>query len=272
MPAPFDFPGHYWDEAKGKFFKIESSGTAPAGARWSREEVSHQRQRERIAESSDQRRDQGQGGRGGRGRDQRGRRGERERPAKRTKFGPEQHLGDAQLYRDTAGDTPGDGYTVLPSRTCTRLSARLPFLGRETNSAQTPLGASISSGRCFESTLRTSAAAWHTRALQYKGTVPVLDEQFSLSLEAQDVADLGGAGRSELFAGPFRAALTQPKVLSGTKVSCMYVQPDPGPPGLGIIYTSMSSMPLLVRSSSLHQADHQTTIRRLEAVSRANIS
>ncbi|EPE08775.1 plasma membrane atpase [Ophiostoma piceae UAMH 11346] len=227
MPAPFEFPGHYWDEAKGKFFKIESSGTAPAGARWSREEVSHQRQRERIAESSDRRRDQGQIGRGRAGRDQRGRRGGRERPAKRTKFGPEQQtlqhtsLRDTQLFRDAADDTPGDGYIVLPSRICTRLSARQPFLGREANDARTPFGASTSSGRCFESSLRTSAAAWHTRALQYKGTVPVLDEQFALSIEAQDVADLGGAGRDELLAGPFRAALTQPKVLSGTKISCI---------------------------------------------------
>ncbi|CAK7238043.1 plasma membrane H+-ATPase [Sporothrix eucalyptigena] len=252
MPAPFDFPGHYWDEAKGKFFKIEATATAPAGAQWSRQEVDAHDRRQQLVNQEQQR------NRRRRQRQQSNRKDEavphKARPLpKRARIvslqnaaGPSSssssslHVDVEATLRwgrgafDDDDDIPDDAEEH--ELATVRLFDRYPLLAHEVGE-EASVGINRMRGRSHAGT----TAALYARDFEYKGAVPILDESRAIGFEARNPPwDLQlPASERRTQAVPFWGAIDMP-ILSETKITCMYVHGEEVNPGAGIVYTSKS--------------------------------
>lgn len=104
----------------------------------------------------------------------------------------------------------------------------------------------------FGRTHATTAASTYARDLQFKGAIPVLNENASMMIESQlfssnNRADWAAFGTvpGRRMARPFSAALARPQILSKTEIKAMYVHGEEQPPGMGIVYTSLLHNPCL---------------------------
>ncbi|CAK7273138.1 plasma membrane H+-ATPase [Sporothrix epigloea] len=259
MPAPFEFPGHYWDEEKGKFFKIEATGTAPPGAQWSRQEVDAHDRRQQLVDRQQQRRDRQrqrkqqqqtqqqtqsmQAGAGGDGSPiilHKQHRHHQRRPLERARLRPDRNKSTAT----SSLPSPASVYAAKIRRTlarnaypdesgevvASRLYDRCPRFGHE-------VGEKGANGdRCFLSGSRSAtAAAAFADGLEFKGAVPILNEYPTIQLEISNEWN-----EFALFLDnvPLTTRQNFPPVLSQTEISCMYVHGEDVNPGAGIVYTN----------------------------------
>ncbi|KAL1894571.1 plasma membrane H+-ATPase [Sporothrix stenoceras] len=239
MPAPFVFPGHYWDEAKGKFFKIEATTTAPEGAAWSQDHVAFQQSQQRNAEEHRRRQERSEEvwsshGRSAKRRNRRGR-----------------HRPDGQpvdaIYSFLAQHPTGiddDAAYVVKSK---RFLTQYPILAHEMASAGLPGSATVGVGRIPGLPHAAIAASTYGCELEFKGAVPVIDEDFTMMLDSQmfnpnrrDQWAAMGTVPGRRMARPFTIGRGRPSILSHTKITAMYVHGEEQPPGMGIIYTNYS--------------------------------
>ncbi|CAK7266846.1 plasma membrane H+-ATPase [Sporothrix epigloea] len=268
MPAPFHFPGHYWDEDKGKFFKIEATGTAPPGAQWSRQEVDAYDRRQQLVDQQQNRRDR------------RRQRQQQSSPADVSGGGPVVHQQHRQQKQQQQQQQPskrarrvcGNGnatsslsqssslanvsssdekirrllqkHADLDERreaVTSRLYDRCPRLGHEVGE-----GGADSVHCSFSGSRAATAAAVFAKDLEFKGAVPVLDEYEALHDEAVFAADELALRTERTHAVPFAIGRSFPQVLSQTVISCMYVHGEDVNPGAGIVYTNYT------RSADIH--------------------
>jgi hypothetical protein len=126
-----------------------------------------------------------------------------------------------------------------------RLFSQYPLLAHEAGAAGLFNSARISDGRMFDRTHATTAASTYARDLQFKGAVPVLDENMNMMINSQLFSPetrtewaTANTVPGRRMARPFAVALNRPATLSMTKIKAMYVHGEEQPPGMGIIYTS----------------------------------
>lgn len=134
-----------------------------------------------------------------------------------------------------------------------RVYTRDPLFAHEMAFCGLPSSATASDGRIFGRPLAAIAASTYGRELEFKGAVPVIDEDSSTMIDGQlfnpterAVWATMGTVPGRRMARPFLTALALPSVLSNTKITAMYVHGEEQPPGMGIVYTSMSPpLPIL---------------------------
>ncbi|CAK7217002.1 plasma membrane H+-ATPase [Sporothrix bragantina] len=265
MPAPFAFPGHYWDEDKGRFFKIEATGTAPPGAPHSQQEVDAYNRRQQLVDQEQQRwnrrrqrqqlsskgedasHEDGSSGdvtarckqhRRQQQQKQQQNRHHQRKPSKRAR------------YASGSGGEPSSSSSPLMAEKIrltlkrnaldeedlkfvkNHLIDRHPRYGHEIGKADTG-----DYNRSFVGSRAARAAAAFAHGLEFKGAVPVLNEYQATNHE-DNLFESRPPVMETTSAVPFDAASHYPPLLSETRITCMYVHGEEMNPGAGIVYTN----------------------------------
>ncbi|OAA66462.1 hypothetical protein SPI_01038 [Niveomyces insectorum RCEF 264] len=223
MPAPFAIPGYYWDEERQKFFKVEKTGTAPAGAPWSQDQVGRQHKRQKRASAAGLSRPSGSRSAG--------RQAQTPVPLPVVRALSLPHV--AGYYdREVGGGLADSGAfaAIASGRGGGRLSCEDSGTSCSSNSSNS------SRSRNTRPPLAATAVAAYASGLRFHGAVSILDEDYSLYLERVH-ANVGWAAPGE----PFTVAMTQPPRATKTPISCMYVYGGDEASGLGVVYTNVGS-------------------------------